>query len=98
MLKEDEIHRMFKLINDDFNQHGNQMRVGQSIMNNLRTLDYSLYLKLTESEIDPFYVEENIIPALTSVSEPNIISDMILKCYSDDSTNSRLKLKLEKLL
>lgn len=98
MLKEDEIHRMFKLINDDFNQYGNQMRVGQSIMNNLRTLDYSLYLKLTESEIDPFYVEENIIPALTSVSEPNIIFDIMLKCYSDDSTNSRLKLKLEKLL
>jgi hypothetical protein len=98
MLENAEIYRMFKLINDDFNQHGSQMRIGQSVMNNLRTLDYSLYLKLTGSEIDPFYIDKNIIPALTSVSELSIIIDMISRYYRDDNTNSILKLKLEKLL
>ena len=48
MLEKAEVYRMFKLINDDFNQHGIQMRTGQSVMNNLRTLDYSLYLKLLQ--------------------------------------------------
>ena len=67
-------------------------------MNNLRTLDYSMYLELTESEIDPFYIEDNIVPALTFVSEPNIVSSEILRYYNNDSTNSRFKLKLEKLL
>lgn len=98
MLEKAEVYRMFKLINDDFNQHGIQMRIGQSVMNNLRTLDYSLYLKLTGSEIDPFYMEDKVMRALISISEPNIILDVISKYYKDNKTNYKFKLKLEKLL
>lgn len=98
MLKEPEILRLFKLINDDFNQHGIQMRIGQSIMNNLRTLDYTLYLKLTGSEIDPFYMENHAMSALISISDPSIIHNTISKYYKDNKTNYKFKLKLEKLL
>jgi hypothetical protein len=98
MLEKAEVYRMFKLINDDFNQHGIQMRIGQSVMNNLRTLDYSLYLKLTGSEIDPFYMEDKVMSALISISNPNIIRDTISKYYKDNKTNYKFKLKLEKLL
>tara|TARA_Y100000389_G_scaffold165010_1_gene169000 strand:+ start:5169 stop:5468 length:300 start_codon:yes stop_codon:yes gene_type:complete len=98
ILKKSEIQFLFKLIDNDFNQYGNQIRMGQSVMNNLRTLDYSLYLKLTESVIDPFYIEDNIRPALTSISEPDVLSNEILRCYNKDITNSIFKLKLKKLL
>ena len=98
MLKEPDVNYLFKLANDDFKNYGNSMRMGQAIMNNLRVINYNMYTELTESEIDPFYIEENVMPALVSISDPNSIHNILNKYHKDAKTNDTFKIKIGKLL
>jgi len=91
-LKKLEVTYLFKLVNEDINTHGNEIRIGQAIMNNLRVINYEAYAYLTETNIDPFYSEKNVLKSVNDISE--LDNDDIYKILSN-SINEEFKYKLK---
>ena len=90
-LKKLEVTYLFKLVNEDINTHGNEIRIGQAIMNNLRAINYEAYAYLTETNIDPFYSENNVLESVNEISE--LDNDEVYKLLSN-SISEEFKYKL----
>jgi len=81
-LKKEDIDYLFGLVNADLNAYGKGVRLGQSIMNNLRAINYNIYSFLTNDIDDPFYIDENIPKAFEKVIEKeyyNYANDKLLE-------------------
>tara|TARA_Y100001938_G_C8015230_1_gene392216 strand:- start:194 stop:499 length:306 start_codon:yes stop_codon:yes gene_type:complete len=92
-LKTPEVAYLFKLVNKDLKEHGIEMRIGQAIMNNLRAIHYDSYAYLTETNVDPFYNENNVLDSINEVSELNI-SEVYELLSNSISEEFKYKLKI----
>tara|TARA_R100001015_G_C4634704_1_gene201814 strand:+ start:7844 stop:8149 length:306 start_codon:yes stop_codon:yes gene_type:complete len=92
-LKTPEVTYLFKLVNEDLKEHGREMRIGQAIMNNLRFIHYDTYAYLTETNVDPFYNESNVLDSINEVSELNI-SEVYELLSNSISEEFKYKLKI----
>lgn len=93
-LKKTEVTYLFKLVNEDIKTHGKEIRIGQAIMNNLRAINYEAYTYLTETNIDPFYSEKNVLESVNEISELN---NGEIYNLLNDSINEEFKYKLKRI-
>tara|TARA_B110000444_G_C18560364_1_gene464518 strand:+ start:195 stop:500 length:306 start_codon:yes stop_codon:yes gene_type:complete len=88
-LSKTELTYLFKLINEDLNNHGIEIRIGQAIMNNLRAINYQAYSYLSETNVDPFYNENNVLESIDSISELDKVEifNLLNESISDEFKN-----------
>lgn len=93
-LKKEDINYLFNLINDDLKAYGKGVRLGQSIMNNLRVISYDIYYFLTNDIDDPFYIDENIPKAFKKVVEKEDYNYAIVKLSEAEIKRKNYAIKI----